>query len=107
MGRVRVKQRRPWWDRLFLVFVVLLFLPATATLLLLVVDKPRRWLVVGGGCGGYIGTVVFMYFASRRIERRLLEQDIELLRNACCFRESRCTLTVDRSQYHSQMPNRR
>jgi hypothetical protein len=80
-----VKQRRPWWDRWFLVVAALFYVAVTMLLLFFVVDKPLalwRWVVVGGG---YVGIVLCMKFVSRRIERKQLERNIEQIRNACGF----------------------
>jgi hypothetical protein len=77
-----VKQRRPWWDRWLLVAASLLFVIATIPLMLVVLDRERvlwRWGIVGAG---YIGLLLFMRFASRRIEERQLEQNIETCRDA-------------------------
>ena len=83
-----VKQRRPWWDRWLLVGAAVLFVAITMPLFFLVVDKPPAiwgWIVVGGG---YIFAMLCMYFASRRIERKQLERNIERFRNAGDFDES-------------------
>jgi hypothetical protein len=80
-----VKQRKPWWDRCLLVFAALLFVAATMLLLFLVVDKPPvlwRWVVF---VVLYVGLILFMHSASRRIERRQLKQNIERFRNASRF----------------------
>jgi hypothetical protein len=77
-----VKQRRPWWDRWLLVGAACLFLGVTMPLLFLIVDKPPaiwRWIVAGGGYGI---AILCMYFASRRIEKKQLERNIERFRNA-------------------------
>ena len=77
-----VKQRRPWWDRWLLVAASLLFIMATIPLMLLVIDKGRvlwRWAVIAVV---YAGLVLFMRFASRRIEERQLKQNIERCRSA-------------------------
>ena len=79
---VGVKQRRPWWDRWLLVAASLLFVIATVPLMLVVIDRERvlwRWGIVGAG---YIGLLLFVRFASRRIEERQLEQNIENCRDA-------------------------
>jgi len=86
-----VKQRRPWWDRWLLVAASLLFIIATVPLMLLVIDRGWvlwRWAVVGAG---YIGLMLFMRFASRRIEERQLEKNIERCRGA-----SRLVATITR-----------
>lgn len=77
-----VKQRRPWWDRGLLIVAALLFIAASVPLMLLVIDRPWsfwRWAVV---VAGYTGILLFMYFASRRIERHQLERNIERCRSA-------------------------
>ena len=86
-----VKQRRPWWDRWLLVAASLLFVVATVPLMLLVTDKGWvlwRWAVAGVG---YMVLILFVHFASRRIEERQLEQNIERCRSA-----SRLVGTVSR-----------
>jgi hypothetical protein len=80
-----IKQRRPCWDRWLLVIAALLFLAVTLPLMLLVIDKPPalwRWVVVA--VGG-VGVVLSMYSASRRIEKRQLERNIEQFRSASRF----------------------
>jgi hypothetical protein len=76
-----VKQRRPWWDRWLLVAASLLFIIATISLMLLVID--RGWVLWRGAVAGigYIGLMLFMRIASRRIEERQLEQNIERFRS--------------------------
>jgi hypothetical protein len=80
-----VRQRRPWWDRWLLIIAALLFIAASVPLMLLVIDRPWsfwRWAVV---VAGYAGILLFMYFASRRIERLQLDRSVEKCRNASRF----------------------
>jgi hypothetical protein len=80
-----VKQRRPWWDRWLLITAAVLFIAATIPLMLLVIDRPWawwRWTIV---ITGYVGLVVSMYFAARRIERRQLERNVERCRSVSRF----------------------
>jgi len=80
-----VKQRRPWWDRWLLIVAALVFIAASVPLMLLVIDQPWwfwRWAVV---VAGYTGILLFMYFASRRIEQRQLRRNIERCRSASHF----------------------
>ena len=80
-----VKQRRPWWDRWLLIVAALLFIAAAVSLMLLVENRPWsywRWAVV---VAGYAGILLLMYFASRRIERKQLERNIERCRSASRF----------------------
>jgi hypothetical protein len=77
-----VKQHRPWWDRWLLVAAAVLFFAATMPLFSLVVDKPPaiwRWALTGSG---YVLAILCMYFASRRVERKQLQRNIEQFRNA-------------------------
>jgi hypothetical protein len=77
-----VKQRRPWWDRWLLIIAALLFIISTMVLMLLVINEPWalwRWTAV---VAGYVSIMVLMYFASRRIEERQLERNIERCRSA-------------------------
>jgi hypothetical protein len=82
-----VKQRRPWWDRWLLVAASLLFIIATISLMLLVID--RGWVLWRGAVAGigYIGLMLFMRIASRRIEERQLEQNIERFRSTLAWSE--------------------
>jgi hypothetical protein len=80
-----VKQRRPWWDGWLMFVAALLFIAATAPLMFLVIDKPPalwRWTAVAMG---YLGTVLCMYYASRRIERGQLARNVERCRMASRF----------------------
>ncbi len=80
-----VKQRRPRWDRWLLAAASLLFIIATAPLMLLVIDRGWvlwRWSIVAAG---YIGLVLVMRFVSRRTEERQLKQNIERCREASHF----------------------
>jgi hypothetical protein len=77
-----IKQLRPWWDRWLLVVVALLWIVATMSLMLLVIDREWvlwRWAVVGGGC---IGLMFLVLSISRRIEERQLKENIEKYRAA-------------------------
>ena len=79
-----MKQRRPWWDRLLLIIAAMLFI-ILATPLMLLIDRTRsvwRWTAF---IAGYVVIVFLMYFASRRIEERQLERNVEECRSASRF----------------------
>jgi hypothetical protein len=80
-----VKQHRPWWDRWLLVIAALTFVMSTLALMLLVTDEPWalwRWTTV---VAGYVSIMFLMHLASRRIEQRQLERNIEKCRSASRF----------------------
>ena len=80
-----VKQRRPWWDRWLLILAALLLIFSGMSLMLLVIDKPWslwRWTVVVIGYGSIL---LLTYIASRRIEQRQLERNIESYRSTSRF----------------------
>lgn len=80
-----VKQRRPWWDRWLLIIAAVAFIAATIPLMLLVIDRPGAWWRWAIVFIGYIGAVMAMYFAARRIEKRQLELNVERCRGASSF----------------------
>lgn len=80
-----VKQRRPWWDRWLLIIAAVAFIAATIPLMLLVIDRPGAWWRWAIVFIGYIGAVMAMYFAARRIEKRQLELNVERCRGASRF----------------------
>jgi hypothetical protein len=80
-----VKYRRPRWDGILLVIASLLFIVAGAALAFLVGlgDEPWtrfQWIEFGFG---YSAALVLMYFASRRIEERQLQKEIDRCRDRC------------------------
>ena len=80
--RAGVKYKRPWWDHVLLLVAALLLIAGSASLILLAGEEPRtlsKW--AGIGCG-YAGILILMFFASRRIEKRQLEEEIERCRRA-------------------------
>jgi hypothetical protein len=80
-----VKQRRPWWNRWLLIVAALLVIGAGVPLMFLVIDRPWslwRWTIV---VAGYTGVLLFMYFASRRIERRQLKRNVANCRSTSRF----------------------
>jgi hypothetical protein len=80
-----VKVRRPWWDHWLLIAAALLLIFSVATVAVLAGLKtwtPVRWAGVGAV---YIGMLVLLYFASRRIEEWQLKQDIERFRPGSSF----------------------
>jgi len=85
LQRAGLKHRRPRWDYFPLLIAALLFVVATIALILPAGMEPWtlfKW--VGIGCG-YVGIPLLLYFASRRIEERQLEKDIERCRLASRF----------------------
>lgn len=80
-----VKQRRPWWDR-WLLIVTALFVVGAAVPLMLLVTGQRwslwRWTIV---VAGYTGMLLFIHFASRRLERQQLKRNVENCRSASRF----------------------
>jgi hypothetical protein len=84
----KVKQRRPWWDRWLLTIAALLVVISSLLLMLLVITEPTalwRWAAVGAG---FASIVLLAYFASRRIEERQLERNIERCRSTSRFASS-------------------
>jgi hypothetical protein len=80
-----VKVHRPWWDRWLLIAAALLFIFSVATVALLMGSEPWtpfQWAGVGAV---YIGVLVLLYFASRRIEEWQLNQNIERCRRGSSF----------------------
>lgn len=80
-----VKHRRPWWDFFLLTIAALVFIAATMSLILLAGKEPWtpfKWIGIGSG---YVAMMLLMYFASRRIEERQLEKDIERCRLSSRF----------------------
>jgi hypothetical protein len=80
-----VKVHRPWWDRWLLIAVALLFIFSVTTVALLMGSEPWtpfQWAGVGAV---YIGVLVLLYFASRRIEEWQLIQNIERCRRGPSF----------------------
>ena len=79
-----MKLRRPRWDGLLLIVAALL--PIVAVILLVWnADGPLflfRSVGIGSGC---VAIMFLMFFASRRIEKRRLEEDIERCRLASRF----------------------
>jgi len=80
-----VKRRRPWWDRWLLLIAALLFIMSTMALMLLAGNEPWSLFQWAGVGAGYIAIMLLTYFASRRIEERQLEQNIERCRRASRF----------------------
>lgn len=80
-----VKRRRPWWDRWLLLIAALFFIMSTMALMLLAGNEPWNLFQWAGVGAGYIAIMLLMYFASRRIEERQLEQNIERCRRASRF----------------------
>ena len=77
-----VEYRRPRWDGILLVIASLLFVVAGVVLAFLVGlgDEPwtrLQWIEFGLGYGA---ALALMYFASRRIEERQLQREIERCR---------------------------
>jgi hypothetical protein len=83
-----VKQRRPASDVFLLLVTALLLITAVMALVLLVLFAGNtRWtavLWVGVGLV-YFALIVGMYFATRRMEQRLLEKEIDRCRLASRF----------------------
>jgi len=80
-----VKQRRPWWDRWLLIVAGLLVVVSAMALVLLAGNQPwtvYKWAGVGAG---YVAIMLVMYFVSRRIEERQLEQNVERCRRGARF----------------------
>jgi hypothetical protein len=80
-----VKERRPWWDRWLLIAAALLFIFFVVVLMLLAGNEPWtrfKWTGIGAG---YIGMLVLLHFASRRIEEWQLKQTIERCRRGSTF----------------------
>lgn len=80
-----VKRRRPWWDTFILTIIALVFIAATMALMLPAANAPwtpSQWV---GIASGYVAVLLLMYFASRRIDERQLEKDIERCRRASRF----------------------
>jgi len=77
-----MKLRRPRWDGLLLIVTALL--PIVAVVLLVwSADGPLlRSVGIGSGC---VAIMLLMFFASRRIEKQRLEEDIERCRLASRF----------------------
>jgi hypothetical protein len=74
-----MKLRRPRWDRLRLIITALLPIVAVVLLVRKVEENLFRSLGIGSGC---VAIMLLMFFASRRIEKQQLEQDIERYRLA-------------------------
>lgn len=80
-----VKVHRPWWDRWLLIAAALLFIFSVATVALRMGSAPWtpfQWAGVGAV---YIGVLVLLYFASRRVEEWQLNQNIERYRRGSSF----------------------
>jgi hypothetical protein len=80
-----VKVVRPWWDRWLLIAAALLFIFSVAAVALLMGSEPWtpfQWAGVGAV---YIGVLLLLYFASRRIEEWQLKQYIERCRRSSDF----------------------
>jgi hypothetical protein len=80
-----LKYRRPRWDGILLVVASLLFVVAGVVLAFIVGlgDEPwtrLQWIEFGFGYGA---ALFLMYFASRRIEERQLQKEIERCRGRC------------------------
>lgn len=85
LQRAGVKQRRPRWDYFLLIVAALVFIVAAMSLILLARKEPwtlYKWIGIGSG---YVAIMLLMHFASRRIEERQLEKDIERCRLASRF----------------------
>ncbi len=77
-----MKLRRPRWDGLLLIVTALLPIVAVA-LLVWNADGPLfRSVEIGSGC---VAIMLLIFFASRRIEKQRLEEDIERCRLASRF----------------------
>ena len=77
-----MKLRRPRWDGLLLIVTALLPIVAVA-LLVWNADGPLfRSVGIGSGC---VAIMLLIFFASRRIEKQRLEEDIERCRLASRF----------------------
>ena len=77
-----MKLRRPGWDGLLLIVTALL--PIVAVVLLVWNADGRLLLSVGIG-SGCVAIMLLMFFASRRIKKQRLEEDIERCRLASRF----------------------
>jgi hypothetical protein len=83
-----LKQRRPWWDRWLLTVAALLFVIAAMALTSLVIEQPWAWWRWTAVVAGYVSVLFLMYVATRRIEERQLERNIQRCRNASRFASS-------------------
>jgi hypothetical protein len=79
---VGMKPRRPRWDGLRLIATALL--PIVAVVLLVLNADGPLFLSIGVG-SGCVATMLLMFFASRRIQKQRLEEDIERFRLASRF----------------------
>ena len=78
-----VKQPRPWWDGWLLIAAAMVFAAITMTLILFTDGTAARRLAL---CGtGYFVLILISYLASRKIEERQLEQNIEACRASSRF----------------------
>jgi len=79
-----MKPRRPRWDGLLLIVTALL--PILAVVLLVWIADGPLFLFLSVGIGsGCVAIMLLMFFASRRIEKQRLEEDIERCRLASRF----------------------
>ena len=76
-----LEYRRPFMDQVFLIIAALLLVIVP---LLLATRSWPLYQSVGIGCG-LIAVTAWLYFASRRIQRRRLEQELERCRLGCRF----------------------
>lgn len=75
-----IKERRPWWDRWFLVIAALLLALSSVALILLVLDKQWALWRWGAVVAGYLGVGLLMYLA-RRMGEHQVKQNIERCRH--------------------------
>jgi hypothetical protein len=78
----RVKHRKPLGDQLLLIITALLLVLVP---ILLAWNAPWTLFQLVGMGSGCVAIMLLMYFASRRIEQRRLEEDIERCRLASRF----------------------
>ena len=83
-----VKPRKPWWDRLLLLFAALL--PVLFIFLFVVLSRGEpsffQWIVAGSVC---VVSLALLYMASRRSEDRQLKKEIERCRPAIVYMRAR------------------
>jgi hypothetical protein len=77
LQRTGMKHRRARWDGLLLIGTAMLPLVAVV---LLVLNADGRLLLSVAICSGCVAIMLLMFFASRRIKKRRLEEDIERYR---------------------------
>jgi hypothetical protein len=82
LGWAGIKEHRSWWDRPLLVATALLFIGITSALMIFAeIGSGSRLRWIGFGVA-YIGILLLLYFASRRIEEWQLKQSIKKYRRA-------------------------